>query len=74
MDSPGLFLRLYTPANGPSPQTAAMTFPPRDISFLHGIAPIGNKFLGPADTGPEGAAHSIQGARAETIYFRFGAP
>jgi hypothetical protein len=74
MDLAGLFLRLYTPANGPSPQNAAMTFPPRDISFLHGIAPIGDKFLAPADTGPEGAAHSVKGAHAGTIYFRFGAP
>jgi hypothetical protein len=73
MDSPGLFLRLYTPANGPNPQTAAMTFPPRDISIMHGISPIGDKFLTPEDTGPQGQPHSLQDTFEATLYFRFGA-
>jgi hypothetical protein len=71
MDSPGLFLRLYTPTNGVNPQTAAMTFPPRDISFLHGISPIGDKFLAPTELGPEGQPHAVPGNLAATIYFNF---
>jgi hypothetical protein len=72
VDSPGLFLRLYTPRNGPSPQHAAMSFPARDISFLHGIAPIGDKFLAPAELGPQGQKHALDGDFEATLYFHFG--
>jgi hypothetical protein len=51
-----------------------MTFPPRDVSFLHGISPIGDKFLAPADTGPEGQPHAVQGTFTASIYFRFAGP
>lgn len=70
--SRGLFLRLFTPKNGPSPRTAAMTFPAHDISFLHGIAPIGDKFLAPAALGPEGAQNAANGEFKATLYFHFG--
>jgi hypothetical protein len=49
-----------------------MTFPARDISFLHGIAPIGDKFLGPASLGPEGQQHALSGAFQATLHFHFG--
>jgi hypothetical protein len=71
MDAPDLFLRLYTPTNGVSPQTASMAFPPGDISFLHGISPIGDKFLAAADLGPEGQLHTNPGTLSATLYFRF---
>ncbi|WP_410574815.1 hypothetical protein [Amycolatopsis sp. cmx-4-61] len=49
----GLFLRLFTPASGPDPQNAVATYLTGNISFLDGIAPIGNKFHGVAFLGPE---------------------
>jgi hypothetical protein len=73
MDSPGLFLRLFTPRNGPNPQHATMSFPAHDISILHGIAPIGDKFTDPAMLGPQGAQHQLDGTFSATMYFRFGA-
>jgi hypothetical protein len=71
-DTDDLFLRLYTPAKGVSPQTAAMTFPARDISFLHGIAPIGDKFQAASATGPQGAQHTLAGGFEATLFIRFG--
>jgi hypothetical protein len=70
--SPGLFLRLFTPKNGPSPMSAAMSFPAHDLSFLHGIAPIGDKFLAPAALGPEGAPNAANGQYEGTLFFHFG--
>lgn len=72
MDSPGIFLRLFRPANGSSPQTAVAAFPSHDISFLHGIAPMGEKFLPPARLGPQGQQHVLDGAYEASLYFRFG--
>jgi hypothetical protein len=69
--SPGLFLRLFTPRNGVNPMAAAMSFPAHDISFLHGIAPIGDKFLAPAALGPQGAQNAANGDYSATLYFHF---
>ncbi len=67
-----LFLRLYTPRNGPDPRFTAAAFPSGDISFLDGIAPIGNKFTKASDTGPEGAPNTGAGNYKHTIYLHFG--
>jgi len=67
-----LFLRLLTPVEPNSPQTAAMTYPKGDISFLDGIPPIGNKFQSPANEGPEGAQNTASGDYSRTLYFLFG--
>jgi len=45
----------------------AMTFPEHDISFLHGIAPIGDKFLAPAELGPQGQKHAPEPVVALSI-------
>lgn len=72
-DSPDLFLRLYTAANGFNAQGAAMVFPENDISFLHGIPGIGDKFLPAASLGPQGQKHELDGDTFEaTLYLRFG--
>lgn len=42
--TPDLFLRVLSPANGASPQNTLFTMPPGNLSLLHGISPIGNKF------------------------------
>lgn len=53
--TPGLFFKLYTPENPPH-ATPGVTpkMPIGDISFLHQISPIGNKFSGPETMGPSG--------------------
>ncbi|HEY0945624.1 MAG TPA: glycoside hydrolase family 2 TIM barrel-domain containing protein [Opitutaceae bacterium] len=74
-----LFLRVFTPAQpeGASvePHFTRVEFPRGDISFLHGIAPIGTKFHPPEDHGPAGQPNMMprhgRTLRA-TIYFRFG--
>jgi hypothetical protein len=72
LDTPDIFLRLFTPANGASPQTATAVFPTGDISFLQGISPIGNKFSAAKDTGPQGQQNAPNGAFEGTIYLHFG--
>jgi hypothetical protein len=72
IDSPGMFLRLFTPKDGVSPQTTAMVFPNKSISFLNGIAPIGTKFLAASDLGPQGQKHSLNGTFEGSIYLFFG--
>jgi len=67
-----LFLRLFTPRNGRDPRTAAAAFPSGDISFLDGIAPIGNKFHKAGDTGPQGEPNQAAGDYSRTISFYFG--
>lgn len=54
-ESQGMYFKLYNPENAPfatSGVTPAM--PSGDISFLHQISPIGNKFAGPETMGPSG--------------------
>jgi hypothetical protein len=70
LDTDDIFMRLYTPANGASPQTAVAVFPAHDISFLHGIAPIGDKFLAPSALGPQAAQHMLDGTFEATIFIR----
>lgn len=72
IDSPDMFLRLFTPKDGASPQTTAMVFPGKGISFLHGIPPIGTKFLAASDLGPQGQKHSLNGSFEGSMYLFFG--
>lgn len=67
-----LFLRLYTPRNGPDPKGSAAAFPDGDISFLDGIAPIGNKFHGAVANGPQSAPNDAKGDYGHTLFFYFG--
>jgi hypothetical protein len=67
-----LFLRLFSPANGPDPQTATAPYPPGDVSFLDGIAPIGNKFHAAAALGPQSQPNPAAPAGYHrSIYFKF---
>lgn len=82
-----LFLRLFTPE---VPQGLIDTrpgmmdrthppFPSSSISFMHAIPPVGNKFMGPEKTGPEGQLNTYirhekgTGQLHGTLYFNFGA-
>ena len=67
-----MFLRLYTPRNGPDPKNTAAAFPNGDISFLDGIAPIGNKFHDAKANGPQSAPNQAKGLYQHTLYFYFG--
>ncbi|MEV0403166.1 glycoside hydrolase family 2 TIM barrel-domain containing protein [Actinoallomurus sp. NPDC050550] len=66
-----LFLRLYTPKFGTNPGTATAAFPGGDISFLDGIAPIGDKNHAASQTGPSGQPNSGDGDYRRTIWFSF---
>jgi hypothetical protein len=73
-DTPGLFLRLYTPARpkGAKNDNNTPPFPPGDISFLNGISPIGTKFDGAENHGPEGGKNKIGwNVISGVLYFDF---
>ena len=72
IDSPDMFLRLFTPKDGVDPKSTAMVFPDKGISFLHGIPPIGTKFLAASDLGPQGQKHSVNGTFKGRIFMFFG--
>ncbi|HYN94205.1 MAG TPA: glycoside hydrolase family 2 TIM barrel-domain containing protein [Pilimelia sp.] len=69
----GVFLRLFTPANGPSPMTATAPYPAGGISFLDGIPAIGNKFHTASQLGPESQLYVATGEYRRTVHFRFTA-
>jgi hypothetical protein len=71
-DTPGLFLRLYTPRSGREPKNTAVTFPAGDISFLHAVGPIGTKFHPAKNLGPESRKTIAKGIYKITLYFFFG--
>jgi hypothetical protein len=69
-----LFLRLFTPATGASPQTATVPYPGGDISFLDGIAAIGNKFHAASQLGPQSQPNvAPAGGYQRTVHLRFTA-
>jgi hypothetical protein len=72
-----LFCRLYTPKLGDDDGSVesrrlAVPYPDGDISFLHAIPPIGNKFATPDQTGPQGQPTRAAGKYDATLYFQFG--
>ena len=73
--TPDLFLRLYRARDGTGPQMSAMVFPSGDISFLHGIAAIGDKFLAASNLGPQGQPYELDAETFEAeLDFFFGDP
>jgi hypothetical protein len=60
-ETDNLFLRLYTPEKPKGAQNdfTSPPFPEGDISFLHAIPPIGTKFDGPENHGPQGQKNKI---------------
>jgi hypothetical protein len=67
-----LFLRLLTPTEAANPLLGPMVFPPGNISFLHGIAPIGTFTLRPADLGPQSQQYSVDGPFEASVSLYFG--
>jgi len=61
--SDNIYMRLFTP-NEPeeefySPMSTHVDFPEGDISFLHGIVPIGSKFHTAEELGPSGTLNKV---------------
>ena len=77
--SEDVFLRLYTPAPHATPFNTDPAFPTGDISFMHGITPIGTKSQQPDRLGPQGAKNMYYDygkdpmyAKELVLYFNFG--
>jgi hypothetical protein len=71
-----LFYRLYTPKLGTDSgsiesRRVAVPYPAGDISFLHAVPAIGNKFHEPDKTGPQGQPTHASGRYEATLYFQF---
>jgi hypothetical protein len=58
-----LFFRMYTPGTPEDPYNTAPKFPSGDISFMHGITPMGTKSLQPFRMGP---------MSDQNIYYTYG--
>jgi hypothetical protein len=78
--TPDLFLHLFTPGAAKYSTRATGVrgevnppFPSGNISFLHGISPIGTKFTMADAEGPQSQKNSYNGETLKgTLYFRFG--
>ncbi|MEL7588772.1 MAG: glycoside hydrolase family 2 TIM barrel-domain containing protein [Prolixibacteraceae bacterium] len=73
-----IFLRLFTPApaSATTAPRVAPPFPAGDISFMHGINPIGTKILNPESLGPMGQKNIYSNRRKRyskdlVLYFNF---
>ncbi|HEX7654583.1 MAG TPA: glycoside hydrolase family 2 TIM barrel-domain containing protein [Verrucomicrobiae bacterium] len=67
-----LFLRVLTPPASGNPN-ADTVYPAGNLSFLHGISPIGDKFHAAANYGPSAALNTGTGLYTGEIRFYFGA-
>ena len=71
-ETPDVFLRVGTPNFGVEPKKAIAAFPEGNLSFLHGISPIGNKFTAAKDVGPESQKNEAAGKYSLKLKFQFG--
>jgi hypothetical protein len=74
--SEDIFLRLFTPAYSKDAFNTAPPFPGGDISFMHGIAPIGTKSQLPENMGPMGQKNRFytygnKRCKSLDLYFNF---
>ena len=74
-ETPGMFLRMLTPREPADPRNTKVTFPDGDLSFMHGIPPIGTKFHKAEVYGPESQPNLVNGRTGTyeaTLHFWFG--
>ena len=71
-ETPGLYLRVFTPAFGVDPRNTAPPFPEGDISILHTIPAIGTKFKPARRLGPSGESEAIPAKLGGTVYLMAG--
>ncbi len=75
--SPDIFLRMYTPQHPLESNRATVfpAFPEGDISFLHGITPIGTKTQPASELGPQGYTNMLYSMTGDILkmklYFDF---
>jgi hypothetical protein len=72
IETPGLFLRVLTPANGVSPQNARFNMPPGNFSLLHEVSAIGTKFHPSAKLGP--MPNMDRGSYSGSFWLNFSKP
>jgi len=77
-DQEDVYLRLFTPRFGAKPYNTAPPFPSGNLSFMHGIPPIGTKSQKPENMGPMGRPNMYYDyskdpsyAKELTLYFDF---
>ena len=61
--SDDIFLRMLTPEQPSDARTTFVDFPKGDISFLHGINPIGTKFKDAQKLGPQSSNYHFNAAK-----------
>ncbi|HET6559077.1 MAG TPA: glycoside hydrolase family 2 TIM barrel-domain containing protein [Prolixibacteraceae bacterium] len=68
-----VFLRLFTPEKprGAGNDNTSPEFPVGNISFMHGINPIGTKFTKPETMGPNSMPNMFLYEKYLTLYFNF---
>jgi hypothetical protein len=68
-----VFLRLFTPEKpkGANNDYTSPEFPAGNISFMHGIDPIGTKFTKPETMGPNSQPNLFLYEKYMTLYFNF---
>lgn len=68
-----VFLRLFTPEKpkGANNDNTSPEFPAGNISFMHGIDPIGTKFTKPETMGPMSQPNMFLYEKYLTLYFNF---
>ncbi|HKJ89505.1 MAG TPA: glycoside hydrolase family 2 TIM barrel-domain containing protein [Oceanipulchritudo sp.] len=71
-DTAGLFFRILTPSPGSDPRDATFVMPAGDISLLHGISGVGNKFMSAQQTGPAGQLNTVTGTLAGRFHLVAG--
>ena len=71
-----VFLRLFTPEKpaGANNDNTSPEFPSGNISFLHGINPIGTKFTKPETMGPMSQPNMFLYEKYLPFYFNFNQP
>lgn len=70
-ETPDLFFRVLSPANGVSPQNTQFVMPAGNLSLLHGISAIGNKFHTTDNLGPMSATNVGQGSYSGSFWLSF---
>lgn len=70
-ETPDLFFRVLTPANGVSPMSTLFTMPSGNLSLLYGISPIGEKFSTTDNLGPMSAPNVGQGSYSGSFWMSF---
>jgi hypothetical protein len=67
----GLYFRVGALQNGPDPKNAKINPIDGDLSFLHAISPIGNKFHKASDVGPSSQLTTAHGIYKGRLKFQF---